>query len=137
MESSTSTVQEVKRDGQSSSAKLKERVVKYSPSRSDNYATLRGLAYFCRYLSYCVIILTVPFWLALFAALGGPGGGEATAQIAAGLGVFVLILIIIALFIVFLFFGILSEMVFVQLDTEANTRQTAIILEKQLRSLSD
>lgn len=102
----------------------------YSPSASNNYATLRRIAGFCKVISWIIVILSVPTFLgtvfALFNTFGSSGND--------GLAFILSFVSLLLNTIFFIIFRVTAEMIYVVLDIEANTRQTVALQERILHS---
>ncbi len=119
--------------------KLSERKLTYSPSASNNYATIRRIANACRYISYFIVIQSIPSVIGtiilIFTLIGVMFSSNSREQttwsyVSCLLGAFSFLVNLL----LFVIFRVISEGIFILLDIEANSRQTAITLEKLLRS---
>lgn len=114
--------------------KIKGKKCTYHIPSDSQYATLQWIANGCKFLSFTVLfvaILLLVIFLITLLILHVFFEGVSPAQIIVGLFFVPLLLIH---FLIFVFFRILSEMIWVHLDITMNTYHAAIIVEQLLRS---
>lgn len=102
--------------------------ITYSPSRVNNYKTIRGIS----------TVLKVIAWLSVgvgvLSAIGAIGSYDSGGYGGPGIDFYISLLSVFSNFVVAVFFAALSEGINVVLDIEANSRQTAKTLERLLRT---
>lgn len=95
----------------------------YSESAFDDYSGLRGLANSFKRMSYFAIVLIII----------GVGSGLTTIGDSFSVGTVIIVLSLLFGSILYTFLKVIAESIFVLLDIEANSRRSAIFLEKSIQ----
>lgn len=107
---------------------LSNNEITYSPSRTNNYKTTKGISSFLKLIAWLSVGAGVISALGALSSFDSGGFGGP------GIEFYVSLISTFSNFTVAIFFAALSEGINVMLDIEANSRQTAKTLERLLRS---